>query len=313
MAKHPMDHARRAVAPVRRNPQRTPVCRVRPSGIATGRSARLSLLGLVAVLTITLAGCSASTSGAAAGPSASPKGALASPTSDRPSVPALSGNVVVFAAASLTKTFTDLAHSFESAHPGVHVQLSFGGSPTLAQQIEQGAPADVFASADQAVMAQAVKAAAIAGTPQTFATNVLEIAVPVGNPGHVTSLAAFADPSLRIAVCAVQVPCGAASAKVFAVAGITPRPDTLEQDVTAVLTKVELGEVDAGLVYRTDVAVAGAKVLGIPFPQSGAAVNIYPIAQVAHAPNPAAAVAFIDYVRGPIGRQALAQAGFGSP
>lgn len=276
------------------------------------------------LLALTLAGCSSAASGgtgstSSAGPTGATGGASAStsgtpsPTTASPSTPTPAGPVVVFAAASLTGAFNTIAQGFEVSNPGVHVELSFGGSPTLAQQIEQGAPVDVFASADQAVMTQAVKAGDISGTPQTFATNTLEIAVPPGNPGHVTSLAAFAEPSLRIAICAVQVPCGAAAAKVFAVAGITPKPDTLEQNVKAVLTKVELDEVDAGLVYRTDVAAAGSKVLGVKFPQSGAAVNVYPIAQVAHAPNPTAAAAFISYVRGPAGQQILAEAGFGSP
>jgi molybdate transport system substrate-binding protein len=222
---------------------------------------------------------------------------------------AVGGEITVFAAASLTESFTQLGKDFEAARPGATVTFNFAGSSALAQQINQGAPADVFASAAPTNMKQV----AVTGSPVTFATNTLEIAVPAGNPGKVSGLADFAEPDLKIALCAEQVPCGAAAEKVFEAAGITPAPDTLEQDVKAALSKVSLGEVDAALVYRTDVQAAGDDVAGIEFPEADKAVNEYPIAVCAEAPNAAGAKAFVDYVLSDKGRTVLTEAGFGAP
>lgn len=227
--------------------------------------------------------------------------------------PALSGEVVVLAAASLTDAFGAIAEEFEAANPGVTVTLSFGASSALAQQIVAGAPADVFAAASPATMGAVVDAGGTAGEPTVFVRNRLQIAVPAGNPGGVERLADLADEGLTIALCAEQVPCGAAAAKAFAAAGITPAPDTLEQDVRATLTKVRLGEVDAALVYRTDVLVAGDEVEGIDFPEADPAVNDYPIAVLADAPEPALAAAFVEYVLSASGRSVLADAGFELP
>ncbi|MFE9747982.1 molybdate ABC transporter substrate-binding protein [Saccharothrix saharensis] len=221
--------------------------------------------------------------------------------------------VTVFAAASLTGTFTRLAEEFEAAEPGVDVVVNFGGSSALAEQIRQGAPADVFASASPVNMAQVVDAGGTAAEPVTFARNRLEIAVPAGNPAGVAGLADFADADAKIALCAEQVPCGAAAKRAFEAAGVTPRPDTLEQDVKAVLTKVRLGEVDAALVYRTDVRSAGGEVEGIGFPEADRAVNDYPIAPLARARDTAGARAFVDFVRSDRGRAVLAEAGFDTP
>ncbi|MCC3311808.1 molybdate ABC transporter substrate-binding protein [Nocardia africana] len=225
----------------------------------------------------------------------------------------LSGTVTVLAAASLTETFTKLGHDFEAAHPGVKVVYSFGGSSALAEQIRQGAPADVFASAAPATMQQVVDSGEITAKPDTFVSNRLEIAVPKGNPGRITGLTDFGRPEPRIALCAVQVPCGAAAEKVFRIAGITPQPDTREQDVKAVLTKVTLDEVDAALVYRTDVQAAGDKVQGIDFPESAQVINTYPIAPLAKAPHAAAAAAFVDYVHSDPAKKVFAAAGFDTP
>lgn len=221
----------------------------------------------------------------------------------------ISGTVTVFAAASLTGTFTQLGKDFEAAHPGVKVVFNFAGSSALAQQLNQGAPADVFASAAPKNMDQVTDK----GTPVTFARNRLEIAVPKGNPGRITGLADFADADRKLALCAEQVPCGAAAKKVFESAGITPQPDSLEQDVKAALTKVSLGEVDAALVYRTDVLAAKGKVEGIPFPEASKAVNDYPIATLPKAPNPTAAKAFVELVLSPPGQTILTKAGFDTP
>ncbi|MCE7001121.1 molybdate ABC transporter substrate-binding protein [Saccharothrix sp. S26] len=227
--------------------------------------------------------------------------------------PTTGGQVTVFAAASLTETFTRLGEEFESANPGVDVVVNFGGSSGLAQQIGQGAPADVFASASPANMEQVVDGGGTAAEPVTFARNRLEIAVPAGNPAGITGLADFAHADARIALCAEQVPCGAAAKRAFEAAGVTPRPDTLEQDVKAVLTKVRLGEVDAGLVYRTDVRSAAGRVEGLAFPEADRAVNDYPIAPLAKARNAAGARAFVDFVRSDRGRAVLAEAGFDAP
>lgn len=224
-----------------------------------------------------------------------------------------SGDVTVFAAASLTETFTQLGKDFEGANPGTKVKFNFGGSSALAQQLNQGAPADVFASAAPANMKQVTDTKTITDAPRTFARNELAIAVPKGNPGKIATLADFADAGKKIALCAEQVPCGAAARKVFEIAKVTPAPDTLEQDVKAVLTKVSLGEVDGALVYRTDVKSAGDKVEGITFAEASQAVNDYPIAPLAKAPNAAVAKAFVEFVLSDKGRAVLGAAGFGSP
>jgi molybdate transport system substrate-binding protein len=225
----------------------------------------------------------------------------------------LSGTLTVFAASSLTGVFGALGHRLEAANPGLHLRFNFAGSSALATQITQGAPVDVFAAASPTTMATVTDAKLASGTPAVFTENVLEIVVPKGNPGHVTGLADFARPELKIAICAPAVPCGTAATKVFAAARITARPDSLEEDVKAALTKVSLNEVDAALVYTTDVLAAGSKVQGIPFPEAGKAINKYPICVLSAAPNKAAAQAFVDLVRSGAGQAALKAAGFRTP
>jgi len=258
---------------------------------------RTAFAALAAVAALTFAGCGDDS------PAAS------SPSSTGSSTAALSGTINVFAAASLTGSFTLIGKDFEKAHPGVKVTFNFAGSSALAQQIDQGAPADVFASAAPKNMDQVTDK----NTPTTFVQNTLEIAVPAGNPAKITGLRDFADKNKKIALCAVQVPCGAAADKVFKAAGITPQPDSLEQDVKAVLTKVSLGEVDAALVYKTDVLSAKDKVEGIEFPEAGKAINEYPIATLTKAPNPDGAKAFVDYVLSDQGKAVLTAAGFAAP
>jgi molybdate transport system substrate-binding protein len=222
---------------------------------------------------------------------------------------ALKGDLVVFAAASLKPTFTQLAKQFEAAHHGVKVVLSFGGSDTLAAQIKQGAPVDVFAAANNTTM-QTVVSSDDAKSPVNFVKNELEIAVAPGNPKNIRALSDLAKPGVKLALCAKAVPCGSAAAKAFAVAGVDAKPVTFEQDVTSVLTKVELGEADAGLVYRTDVKAAGAKVDGVDFPEAAKAVNSYPIAQVTTGKNPNAGKEFVGFVLSPSGQAVLTAAGF---
>ena len=223
-----------------------------------------------------------------------------------------SATVTVFAAASLTGAFTEIAEQFEAENPGTAVTLSFGASSSLAQQIVAGAPADVFASASPATM-QLVAEAGQAADPRVFARNRLEIAVPAGNPGKVTVLADFAEEELTLALCAPEVPCGAAAAAAFTAAGIEPAPDTLEQDVKAALSKVVLGEVDAALVYRTDVLAAGEDVVGIAFPEAEQVINDYPLTVLTGAPHEATAAAFVEHVLSSEGQRVLADAGFDSP
>lgn len=220
------------------------------------------------------------------------------------------GTITVLAAASLTEAFSEIARDLEADRPGTTVVLSFGASSSLAQQIVNGAPADVFAAASPATMATVVDAGD-ATAPRTFARNTLQIAVPADGPD--ATLADFGDADRTIALCAPEVPCGAAAAAVFSTAGITPRPDTLEQDVRAALSKVRLGEVDAALVYRTDVLAAGDEVRGVDVPEAAAAVNDYPVVRLAESGNPELADAFVERVLSPEGQQVLADAGFDGP
>lgn len=218
--------------------------------------------------------------------------------------------LTVFAAASLTATFTELGREFEAENAGTTVRFSFGGSSDLAQQIESGAPADVFASADTATMDSLGE---LAADPQEFATNTLEIAVPPGNPAGITSFADLAKPGLTLVVCAPEVPCGAATQKVADAAGVTLDPVSEEQSVTDVLGKVSSGEADAGVVYKTDVQGAGDAVEGIAFPESSSVVNVYPISTIAGGEQADLAEQFIAFVLSEAGRSVLSAAGFGQP
>jgi len=224
-------------------------------------------------------------------------------------LPDVEGTITVFAAASLTEAFDALATRFEQLHPSAEVVLNYGGSSALAGQIGQGAPADVFASADERTMETVVDAGDVA-TPVIFTSNTLEIAVPSGNPAGVDDLADLTDPDLAIALCDPQVPCGATAQAIFEAAGLTAAADTLEPDVKAVLTKVELGEVDAGIVYVTDVLAAGDAVDGIPIPEALSVINLYPIGVVTLSPNKVGAQAWIDFVLSDDGQSTLAAAGF---
>lgn len=221
--------------------------------------------------------------------------------------------LVVFAAASLRESFTTLAHQFEAKHPGVRVALNFAGSDTLAASITAGAPVDVFAAASPKTLGIVTTAGHGVGQPVTLARNQLAIAVPKGNPQHVASLRDTTRPGTKLVLCAATVPCGAAAQKAYAAAGVKPRPVSLELDVKSVLTKVELGEADAGLVYRTDVLAAGAKVVGIAFPESVSAISAYPIVGVDTGKDAGDGKAFISYVLSAAGRRVLTAHGFLPP
>ncbi|HSP38319.1 MAG TPA: molybdate ABC transporter substrate-binding protein [Frankiaceae bacterium] len=224
-----------------------------------------------------------------------------------------SGTLTVFAAASLQKTFTTLGQQFEQQHPGTKVTFSFAGSSDLATQITNGAPADVFASADQKNMTKVTDAKLAAGTPANFATNLLTIVVPPSNPAKITNFSDLAKPGAKVVLCAAQVPCGTASQKVEQLTGTTIKPVSEESSVTDVLTKVTSGEADAGLVYVTDAKGAGSAVQAIDFPESAKAVNTYPAVVLTASKQPQLARQFEDYITGPQGQQVLHDAGFGAP
>jgi molybdate transport system substrate-binding protein len=249
---------------------------------------------MLAAVALALAGCAGEPAGGA---------------DDVPVPGDVAGTVHVFAAASLTDVLTTLAIEFEAAHPDVTVVVSYAGSATLAAQINQGAPADVFISANPETMATVVDAGNAVDTPHVLVRNELVIAVPAGNPHQIRSLADLADPAMKVAVCAAQVPCGAATAHALDVAGVELTPVTLEQDVRGALSKVILGEVDAALVYRTDAAATDA-VDGIEFPESAEAVNDYPAVVLAAAANLAGGRAFLDHLRSEQARASFETAGF---
>jgi molybdate transport system substrate-binding protein len=248
-------------------------------------------------------------SGCSGGGSSSPSDA----SSTAASAAAKPQTLTVFAATSLTATFNTLGKAFEAANPGVTVKYDYDGTSTLVTQLAQGAPADVLASADEKNMQNAVSQKLIAGTPVNFASNVLEIATPPGNPKHIAAWADLAKAGTKVVVCADGVPCGNATEQVEKATGVTLSPVSQEQNVGDVLAKVESGDADAGVVYVTDVKGAGSKVTGVEFPEAQQAVNTYPIAATATSTNAALAKRFIAYVTGAKGQKLLKDAGFGTP
>lgn len=225
----------------------------------------------------------------------------------------LGGELTIFAAASLTEAFDELAAEFEAKHPDVDVRpITYDGSSVLATQLIEGAQADVFASADEKNLAK-VTDAGLAGAGTPFATNVLQIAVAPGNPEGIHALADLTRPGLTVVVCADGVPCGTAAHTLLEAAGVALEPASEEQNVTAVLAKVKSGEADAGLVYATDVQAAGTDVTGIEIDGADAATNVYPIAELTGSKNPDAARAFIAFVLSNAGQKVFQDLGFGAP
>ncbi|PJN23845.1 molybdate ABC transporter substrate-binding protein [Kitasatospora sp. CB02891] len=225
--------------------------------------------------------------------------------------PKVDGTVTVFAAASLKESFTELGKRFEAAYPGAKVSFNFGGSSALAQSIVSGAPVDVFAAASPATMKTVTDAKLTGEDPRVFVRNTLEIAVAKGNPKHIGGLKDLGG--VKTALCAKEVPCGAAAVTALKAAGVEVTPATYEQDVKGALTKVELGEVDASLVYRTDVKADAAKIDGVEFPESAQAVNDYPVVSLGKAPNANGAAAFLGYLNSMDARRVLTEAGFQVP
>ncbi|WP_225839032.1 molybdate ABC transporter substrate-binding protein [Streptomyces sp. NK08204] len=265
----------------------------------TRRILQMTSTGAAALLT--LSACSGSGSSDASGKAGDAASAK------------LSGTVTVFAAASLQESFTTLGKEFEKQHPGTRVSFNFGGSDTLAANITGGAPADVFAAASPKTMKIVTDTKDTAGTPATFARNQLEIATVPGNPHKVASLKDLTKSGLKVVLCDSSVPCGAAAQKALSVGKVMLTPVSYEQDVKGALTKVELKEADAALVYRTDVRAAGDKVEGVEFPESAEAVNNYPIALLKNGQNARAAKAFIALIRSGVGQRVLSGDGFLEP
>ncbi|GAA4263169.1 molybdate ABC transporter substrate-binding protein [Dactylosporangium darangshiense] len=264
---------------------------------------RRTALAALMVALVGLAGC---------GDNADKPANTAQPTSSG-TASTVKGTVTVFAAASLTESFNQIGKDFEAANPGAKVTFNYAGSSALATQINNGAPADVFASAAPANMKTVTDAGNGSGAPTTFVKNQLVIAVPKGNPKGVKGLSDLTKPGVKVALCAEQVPCGAAAKKALDAAGVKLTPVTLEQDVKGALSKVKLGEVDAALVYRTDAKASAADVEGVEFPESAGAINDYPIVVLKNAPNAAGAQAFVAWVLSDKGKTVLANAGFQAP
>ena len=225
---------------------------------------------------------------------------------------ALNGTITVFAASSLTSAYTAIVKDFQQAYPGSTVKFSFGGSSTLVAQIQQGAIGDVFASADQPNMQKAADSGLLAGSPSIFAHNRLEIVVAAGNPKHIARLTDLARSGLVVVLCAPVVPCGRYAIQALQKAGVTVNPASQETDVKAVVSKVALGEADAGIVYVTDVKAAGASVQGVEIPPGVNVVADYPVAVLKDSQNVPLAKAFISYLLG-AGQPTLNRYGFAGP
>ncbi len=223
------------------------------------------------------------------------------------------GKLTVFAAASLKKAFTEIGEQFRTDNPGSDVEFSFAGSADLVNQLIQGAPADVLATADTKNMDRAAAAGLLAGAPVNFATNTLTIVVAQGNPKKISAFRDLAAPGLSVVVCAPQVPCGSATTRVEQATGVTLNPVSEESQVTDVLGKVLTGQADAGVVYATDAQGAGDTVTAVAFPEAAEAVNTYPIGILSQATDPELARKFVDLVTGAAGQKILAAAGFGPP
>jgi molybdate transport system substrate-binding protein len=278
----------------------------------------LAVLGLVAASCGDDDNTAATTTGATtAAASTTAKATTAAPTTTAGSTTTAAGKVTggiqVLAAASLTAAFNEIGTAFATANPGASATFSYAGSNDLAAQIQQGAPADVFASADQANMTKVTDAGDNVGEPEIFATNLLEIMVQPGNPKGITGVADLANPDLTVITCDPAVPCGAYAQQVFTAAGVSVTPKSLEENVKAVVTKITAGEGDAGIVYATDVLAAGDKAAGVEIPKDINVVASYPIVTVKQSTNQATAQAFIDFVLSDAGQQILAKYGFTGP
>ena len=287
----------------------TLLCRAKPKETTQALRWIRLLMGLV-ILTLSMAGCGSQ------GPSA--------PGEPQSAQPLASGKLLVFAAASLTESFEEIGQAFESEHPGVEISLNLASSQQLAQQLAQGAPADVFASANTKEMVNAIASNRVAeGSQRTFAHNKLVVIFPKDNPAGLETLQDLAQPGLKLVLAAKEVPVGKYSLEFLDKAsqdpafGATFKDDVLrnivsyEDTVKSVLTKVVLGEGDAGIVYLTDISLDNADKVGrIDIPEALNTVATYPIAPVSDAPQPEWAEAFVNWVLSPRGQEILAKYGF---
>jgi molybdate transport system substrate-binding protein len=261
------------------------------------RLALCVLVMMVAALTVgTLAG-----SASAAGPAG------------RVESSAPTGSITVSAAASLTEVFNQIGRQFQKRYQGTTVTFNFGSSSTLETQVQQGAPADVFASADTTNMDKLSAAGDVSGKPVIVARNLLEIAVAKGNPKKIKTLADTLKPGVQLVLCAATVPCGKFALQAYQQAGLTVPKVPTGQDVKDTLSKVSLGAADAAIVYVTDVKSAKGQVAGVPIPAARNIVATYPIAVVKSSANPTTAQAFTSYVASPAGRATLLKFGFLKP
>ena len=217
----------------------------------------------------------------------------------------------IAATSSLTEVFNDIGEQFMQANPDITIAFNFASSSDLALQISQGLPADVFASADVKNMAKVTDAGLLHGQPIAFATNSLEIVVEKGNPLFIDSLAQLADPSLLFVTCPIEVPIGGYTAEVLRNAGVTVTPASLEENVKGILTKVALGEADAGIVYRTDILAAGNSVTGVPIADNVNVTTKYLVGALRDSQNQDASQRFIIFLSSEQGQKIFSQFGFG--
>jgi molybdate transport system substrate-binding protein len=257
------------------------------------RSKAVRTLATLAALAVAVAGCSSSGGG---GKNAG----------------GLSGSITVFAASSLTEAFTTLGKQFEAAHSGTKVTFKFDASSALATSITQGDKADVFASASGKNM-DSVTSAGDTVKPAKFVSNTMEIATPPGNPAKIAAVSDLAKSGVKVALCDPAVPCGVTARQVFTNAKVTVKPVSSEHDVKSTLAKVEIKEVDAGVVYVTDVKAAGSKVTGVEIPTAMNASTTYPISVLKKSSNKALAQAWVSYVLSSAGQKVLQAAGFSAP
>jgi molybdate transport system substrate-binding protein len=294
--------------------------------VGTMRTPRL-LISSIALLGFIGASCgsdsdTAATTVAVAAPTDSPT-TTAAPSTEAPTtvatteapttIPAVTGDIVVFAASSLTEAFTEIGEAFKVDNPDASVVFTFAGSGDLVTQIGEGAPADVFASADDGNMTKLADAGEAAGDPLSIAKNTMEIIVEKGNPKAIAGVADLAKPDLLVVLCADTVPCGKSAAAVLANAAVTLTPVSLEDKVKGVVTKVTAGEADAGIVYVSDVNAAGDSAEGVEIPADINVINNYPMVVTKESTNTAGAQAFIDYVASDAGQAILAKFGFLAP
>lgn len=271
------------------------------------RRARRGLFGALAIVgAALLAGCAGGAP--AATDTAAPTDAAAAPSADK-----LSGELTVFAAASLNQVFDEIAADFMAEHPETSITFNYGGSSGLVTQMQDGAPVDVLATANESTMKNAIEASLMGAEQLIFATNVLTIVVEPGNPKNITGLSDLTRDDVSLVVCAEQVPCGSATNKLEETTGITLSPVSEENAVTDVLGKITTGQADAGIVYVTDARGAGDQVAEVAIPQAAEIVNNYPIGVTASTTNPELAQAFVDYVLAASAQQKLQAAGFGAP